>query len=704
MTERDDLLRRVAGIDPYPNDRPLPTDLADSRPPVAILIQGGDDIDRVAPLTPARTARWWRGPAVAAAAFVVALLVAIPIFLADGEDGPASNTTAATVATTTVPTTVDEPANSMLITPAIGATWTLIATVDDWLTEPVMLDGEYYATRKGLDDDAQPNQDGLVEGQIERVGELWTSLDGVTWIPAVGGERPPPASPEAPIEGAAVEVRRNPTADLYEMLVADGLWATTDGASWREITLRPSNDNWVPIVTAGRLGWLVYSPPREATVEADARSLFQGPRHGNLGLWYTPDTEAWFEVTDLGPLADAISNVGEVGVIDTAMIVRDTDILVYVHIAKNLGFGWMGDPHTDIWRLELSAGLTWNPILSTTRAKSAPAAATCPEGTNPDAPGPVDQIRPGEGPWNNQAAVFDTHAGRIVYLDETGETWTFDVCTNTWRQMNPTWAPYGDPKVFPIRDVGEMVYDIDSDRTIAFGPDSVSVYNADINTWTHRSAPAGLDLGFGSPGLGAVYDPMSGLVLVITSDGLLTAYDVDTDEWTEVGVITEPVEVTHNGQTQALYPPFLVGYVAEADRLAVLGFNSGPFQGDGASINPRTGDTVPLTDPAGGVRGGFGSFSYATGGDTAYTYANGVCRLDPFTFDWDCNAGSQREAMSAAMVYDPINTRIVVINNWCCTWPGTTVSDDVWAVDFDTGEQIELLATANTRIETDGSP
>ena len=59
--------------------------------------------------------------------------------------------------------------------------------------------------------------------------------------------------------------------------------------------------------------------------------------------------------------------------------------------------------------------------------------------------------------------------------------------------------------------------------------------------------------------------------------------------------------------------------------------------------------------------------------------------------------------MSAAMVYDSINARVVVINNFCCAWPGRSVSDDVWAIDFNTDERIELLATANTRVETDGS-
>jgi hypothetical protein len=345
----------------------------------------------------------------------------------------------------------------------------------------------------------------------------------------------------------------------------------------------------------------------------------------------------------------------------------------------------------------------WNPILSETVAGVPPPATTCPPGATPDLPGPVDQVRPDEGPWTNQAAVFDTHAGRIVYLDETGETWTFDVCTNTWHQMNPTWVLYGgDPKLFSVRGGGELVYDIDSDRTIAFGPGFVSVYDATANTWTRQSPePNDLDLGW-LPG--AVYDPISGLVLVVAGDGALFGYDVETDVWTRIGIVIAPREVTSEGQTQTVGPPFLVGYVTEADRLAFLRFGGAPFQDEVGLMNPRTGETTPLEQPPGGVMGGFGSFRYATGGETAYTYGDrGVCRLDPATLDWKCSAGSQREAMPSAMVYDPINTRIVVINDFCCTWPGTTLSDEVWAIDFDTGKKVELLTTANTRTETDGS-
>ena len=81
---------------------------------------------------------------------------------------------------------------------------------------------------------------------------------------------------------------------------------------------------------------------------------------------------------------------------------------------------------------------TWNPILATTRAKPAPTAATCPPDTDPDTPGPADQDRPEAGWAGNMAAAFDRHTGRIVYVDTLGETWTFDVCTNTWHRMNPS--------------------------------------------------------------------------------------------------------------------------------------------------------------------------------------------------------------------------------------------------------------------------
>jgi hypothetical protein len=339
----------------------------------------------------------------------------------------------------------------------------------------------------------------------------------------------------------------------------------------------------------------------------------------------------------------------------------------------------------------------WNPILATTRAKPAPPAATCPTGSTPDLPGRVDQERPAPGPWSNQSAVFDHHTGRIIFVDEKAQTWTFDVCTNTWENMNPRQVPTSG-----YWYEGELVYDIDSDLTISFGGHNttIAVYDAQTNTWTQRDRPSEYE--YDLFWLGAVYDPVSGLVLVVTDDGL-TAYDVETDEWTPIGMIVEERDVTSEGTTRTLEPPFLIGYVAETDRLAFLGFNGAPFQGNGGLFDPRTGQYTYLDEPPSGVVGGFGSFSYATSGATAYTFASNisVCRLDPVTLDWICHPlpDGSLDQMPSAMVIDTINDRLVLINNFCCNWPGTLTTKDILALDLGTGEWTQLLAPSSVEID-----
>jgi len=78
----------------------------------------------------------------------------------------------------------------------------------------------------------------------------------------------------------------------------------------------------------------------------------------------------------------------------------------------------------------------------------------CPPGSAPDRPGPVDQARPDMG----AAVAFDRHAGRLVAVGVTNsmrptvETWTFDVCTNTWTRMHPNREP-------PLFSTDQLVYD-----------------------------------------------------------------------------------------------------------------------------------------------------------------------------------------------------------------------------------------------------
>jgi hypothetical protein len=173
----------------------------------------------------------------------------------------------------------------------------------------------------------------------------------------------------------------------------------------------------------------------------------------------------------------------------------------------------------------------------------------CPPGSNPDEPGPVDQARP---TGLHSATAFDRRAGRLVVVTTTGtwtsdtgqvvETWTFDVCTNTWTQMHPSREP-------PPFDWARLVYDIDSDATILFSPFHfgpspstgwrVWAYDLQANTWTEKQAPPTGPTGDLVLVSSVAYDPVTGLVVAggsPDSAGVpeLWNYDVETDAWTQI--------------------------------------------------------------------------------------------------------------------------------------------------------------------------
>ena len=139
----------------------------------------------------------WRGPLIAAgtAAAVLAIAaVSVLLLLPDGGESviqPAPTTTVAAIE--------DDP---VAVATTIDAAWSLEDTVEGWLTEPVLVDGTYFAMHKDLGE-------GVAEGTILGLGDLWTSPDGVTWAPAEAGDQKPAAPADGPADGADVEARRN---------------------------------------------------------------------------------------------------------------------------------------------------------------------------------------------------------------------------------------------------------------------------------------------------------------------------------------------------------------------------------------------------------------------------------------------------------------------------------------------------------------
>jgi len=361
----------------------------------------------------------------------------------------------------------------------------------------------------------------------------------------------------------------------------------------------------------------------------------------------------------------------------TLLLIGGVGIMV---LNDNSGLDVTDPPTTTV----LPSG-SWNPILADTRAKQPPPAAVCPEGADPDTAGPIDQATPNRSsPAVNQGAVFDQHAGRIVYVDRYGATWTFDVCTNTWQQAHspiPGFDEYA---------AGDLVYDVDSDRTIGINSGtniSFNIFDAGEGTWTVDSESSS---GYSR---GAVYDPVSGLVVVALHDGrtpdivVLGGYDVDTGEWSELGT----VENVWGGGWM-----FLVGYAVETDELVFHG-GYAPEPGDPLDNHySAAGPTTVLYDlrkatttvlPGGpNLYSSWGYwYTYATGVDGAVLLSdNRLCHFDASARTWDCTLdaanGPRHISEAAKMAYDPINDRLVVIYSGAM----------VWAVDLDTGQWTEL--------------
>jgi len=337
----------------------------------------------------------------------------------------------------------------------------------------------------------------------------------------------------------------------------------------------------------------------------------------------------------------------------------------------------------------------WDPILATTVARPSAPAATCSAGADPNAPGPAGQDQPHTGGDGVHAGAFDTHAGRIVYVDTSYKTWTFDVCTNTWQAMNATGATNGG---LP----GGMVYDIDSEVVVALGSGHVSVYDIDSNTWTWLPSDfLGSGVNQFAPS-GGVYDPVSGLIVTtrITDEVVdVWTYNIDTNTATPIGRLNGP-----DGENLSGFE--LLGYSVEIDRLIF-----GSFKDTTALVDPRTGQTTLIETPTPGILRGWSTSQTSQAGDTVYVtlgdwhdgegfrtrFPGQVCGFDSDAAAWtscfEIRGGSLPYVFDT-VVGDPINNRLVYIRGVNTNY-GSDADGDVWTVGLDSGETTELLTPSD---------
>jgi len=527
----------------------------------------------------------------------------------------------------------------------------------------------------------------VFEAPFGRVGELWSwasSLafgpDGTLW--ALIGTGEVGTGGVASFDGSTWTRYTDPNGSLQEggsiKVAPDGtVWVGTTGA-----VARFDGNTWTRFTTADGLPSSEYLA---VSIGTDGSVWAVDVSGGAVARF---DGASWTLFADMGGIGGAVHAKGTLWrpAIGTDGGIVGFDGVETIHLVVPFDESTTEVPVTAI----LPAAGEWNPILAETLAKPAPPAASCPPGTDPNAPGPVDQERPKEGWTSLLGAAFDQHTGRIVYVDTLGETWTFDVCTNTWHRMNPTGVMIGDLSA-------GMVYDVDSDLTVALGWEHISVYDANTNTWTQPSNDTvGTGDGLIVP-MGAVYDPISGLIITTDLTDLDTwAYDVDTNTWTRIGRLWE-----QQGQDYTWFE--LLGYSQESDRLIFTSVDDIT-----ALVDPRTGDKTLITTATPGISFGWPKAQYGPAADTVYVaegvwtyggvfdtrFPGQICGFDPGTFAWtSCFAipNGPRYASFAAMVGDPINNRLVLINGvYGNFW--VNADGNVWAIDLDTGELTRLLA------------
>lgn len=310
----------------------------------------------------------------------------------------------------------------------------------------------------------------------------------------------------------------------------------------------------------------------------------------------------------------------------------------------------------------------------------------CPAGSTPNVPGAFGQARPPVS-YGSPPMAYDSRAGKIV-LVRVGDTWTFDVCTNTWALMHATDAV----------PVGPLVYDVDSDLTITIGAGYVWAYDLRADTWTQRGA---------APFLGGgrlLYDPASAHVIVArvaTMDLEVWTYAVATNAWTRIGRQVASV---------ADQSP-LVALDASVDKLVFY------ERGGGATrlFDLRTrawsiGAMAPDLAFNWGASGGEIAYDEATKQTILSSYGR-VIAYDAAVDRWEILVEGWTPGWSGTVshgpalrslhwtVYDPANQRLVIAGGqfMAANTPSSFVmTDDVMAFDPSTRAWITLLEPRST--------
>ncbi|MFO7624537.1 MAG: kelch repeat-containing protein [Anaerolineales bacterium] len=309
---------------------------------------------------------------------------------------------------------------------------------------------------------------------------------------------------------------------------------------------------------------------------------------------------------------------------------------------------------------------------------------------NPSARGDVSMAYDSE---SDKIILFGGHTGGD-YDDPAhynGETWAYDVATNTWTEMKPIPGP-------KARSHHGSAYDSESDRVILFSggdhrdlslPDTWA-YDYNTNTWTEMAKGPANRYGFRM-----AYDSESDRIILFSGHRFPNeflndtwAYDFNSDTWTQMQPSTSPKGRAFHGMT----------YDAQIDRVIVFGgdVNYAPRSDTWTyDFNTDTWEEVKL-DMGTPPRGRFDlAMVYDAGADQTILYGGHTGGSETWVFDYSLRTWTQLEPDQApgtrslhSLVYSSAAEQVILFGGQLFTQFDYT--DQTWSFDLNSNTWTNL--------------